>query len=179
MIRHRYHTRSQARRTIEENDARIERLEKESQESRAQMSEMMELIRTLIRDKGQASSSNPQNETGQPDQKKEELVYPTGFTPPYASNVYMAQAPPMQQAGGFSYGYAPPPTWVNEVGQNLGQNMAEPITVLDLDDPKEQEKLRRESSEQSENNEAQRKLELIEERLKAVEGFDVYGLVDT
>ena len=56
--------------------------------------------------------------------------------------------------------------------------MAEPIIVPDLDDPKEQEKLRRESLEQFENNEAQRKLELIEERLKAVEGSDVYGLVD-
>ena len=72
----------------------------------------------------------------------------------------MAQAPPMQQAGGFPYGYTSP-TRVNEIGQNSGQNMAEPITVPDLDDPKEQEKLRRESSEQSENNEAQRKLELI------------------
>ena len=43
----------------EENDARIERLENESQESRAQMSEMMELIRTLIRDKGQVSGLGP------------------------------------------------------------------------------------------------------------------------
>ena len=84
----------------------------------------------------------------------------------------------MQQVGGFSYGYAPPPTWVNEVGQNSWQNMAEPITVPDPDDPKEQEKLKKESSEQSENNKAQRKLELIEERLKAMEGSDVYGLVD-
>ena len=56
--------------------------------------------------------------------------------------------------------------------------MAEPIIVSDLDDSKEQEKLRRESSEQSENNEAQRKLELIEERLQAMEGSDVYGIVD-
>ena len=56
--------------------------------------------------------------------------------------------------------------------------MAEPITVSDLDDPKEQEKLRRESSEQFENNEAQRKLELIEKCLKAMEGSDVYGMVD-
>ena len=56
--------------------------------------------------------------------------------------------------------------------------MAKPITVSDLDDPKEQEKLRRESLEQSKNNEVQRKLELIEERLKAMEGSDVYGLVD-
>ena len=46
----------------EENDVRIERLEKKSQESRVQMSKMMELIKTLIRDKGQASGPNPQNE---------------------------------------------------------------------------------------------------------------------
>ena len=32
--------------------------------------------------------------------------------------------------------------------------------------------------EQSESNEAQRKLELIEKCLKAVEGSDVYGLVN-
>ena len=101
---------------VEENDARIERLEKESQESRAQMSEMIELIRTLIRDKGQTSSSNSQNETAQADQRREEPVYPPEYTPPYAPNVHMAQAPPMQQAGEFSYGYAPPPTRVNEVG---------------------------------------------------------------
>ena len=56
--------------------------------------------------------------------------------------------------------------------------MIEPITVSDLNDPKEQEKLRKESSEQSENNEAQRKLELIEKCLKAMEGSDVYGMVD-
>ena len=91
-----------------ENDARIERLEKESQELRAQMSEMMELIRTLIRDNGQASGPSPQNETAQSDQTREEPVYPAGFAPPYDSNVHVAQAPPMQQAKGFLYGYAPP-----------------------------------------------------------------------
>ena len=121
----------------EENDARIERLEKESQESRAQMLEMMELIRTLIRDKRQTSGPNPQNETTQTHQRKEDVVYPPRYTPPYAPNVHMTQAPPMQQAGGFPYGYTSP-TRVNEIGQNSGQNMAEPITVSDLDDPKEQ-----------------------------------------
>ena len=43
---------------------------------------------------------------------------------------------------------------VNEVGQNSGANMADPIAVSDLDDPKEQEKMRKELSEQSESNEA-------------------------
>ena len=51
----------------EESDTRIERLEKESQESKAQMVEMMKLIKTLIRDKGQASGSGPQNEIAQSD----------------------------------------------------------------------------------------------------------------
>ena len=99
----------------EESDARIERLEKDSQESRAQIAKMMELIRTLIKDKRQAPSSGPQNETAQPDQRREEPVYPVGFTLPYAPNVHMTQAPSMQQAGGFPYGYAPPPTRMNEV----------------------------------------------------------------
>ena len=80
------------------------------------MAKMMELIRTLIKDKGQASGPSPQNEIAQHDQKREKPIYPTGFTPPYALNVDMAQAPPMQQAGGFLYGYAPPPMRVNEVG---------------------------------------------------------------
>ena len=50
--------------------------------------------------------------------------------------------------------------------------------VPDFDDPKKQEKLRKDSSKQSKNNEAQQKLELIEEHLKAMEGSDVHGLVD-
>ena len=133
----------------EESDARIKWLEKDSQKSRAQTSEMMELIRTLIKDKEQASSPGPQNETAQLDQRREEPVYPARFIPPYAPNVHMTQAPSMQQAGGFPYGYAPPPTRVNEVGQNSGANMADPIAVPDLDDLKEQEKMRKESSEQT------------------------------
>ena len=104
----------------EETDARFERLEKESQESWAQMTEMMELIRTLIKDKGSASGPNPQNETAQPDHRREDVACPPGYTPPYAPNVHMAQVPPMQQAGGFPYGYAPPPTRVNEGAQNYG-----------------------------------------------------------
>ena len=104
------------------------------------MAEMMELIRTLIRDKGRALGPDTQNETAQTDQRREELVYPPGYTPLYAPNIPMAQAPPMQQVGGFPYGYAPPPTRVNEMGQNSGANMADPIAVSDLDDPKEQKK---------------------------------------
>ena len=60
----------------------------------------------------------------------------------------------MQQAGGFPYGYALPPTRVNEMGQNSRENTVDPITIPDLDDPKEQKKIRKESLEQSESNEA-------------------------
>ena len=108
----------------------------------------------LIRDKRQTSSPSPQNEIAQPDQKREEPVYPVRFTSPYVPNVHMAQAPPMQQVGGFSYSYAPPPMQVNELGQNSGANMADPIVVPDLDDLREQERIRKESVEQSEHEEA-------------------------
>ena len=56
--------------------------------------------------------------------------------------------------------------------------MVDLITIPDFDDPKEQEKIRKESLEQSESDKAQRKLELIEERLKAMERSDVYRMVD-
>ena len=73
----------------------------------------------------------------------------------------MAQAPPMQQAGGFQYGYAPPVVRVNEIGQSSGGNTANPIEIPNLDDLTVIEKIRRESMEQSESNEAQRKLNLL------------------
>ena len=57
----------------------------------------------------------------------------------------------------------------------FGENEADPIMVPNLDDSREQEKLRGESSDQCENNKAQRKFELIEKRLKAMEGSDVYS----
>ena len=64
----------------------------------------------------------------------------------------------MQQAGGFLYGYAPPPVQVNETAHSSGGNAANPIEIPNLDDLAVIEKIRRESIEQSESNEAQRKL---------------------
>ena len=55
------------------------------------------------------------------------------------------QAQPMPQMKGFPYDYAPPPTQTHEVGQNFEANIADPITILDFADPKEQEKIRKES----------------------------------
>ena len=95
------------------------------------------MIRALAREKGKAVTPNPQNKTAQTDQRREDVVYPPGYAPLYAPNIHMAQAPPMQQAGGFPYNYAPPSTRVNEVGQNSKANEADPIMVPNLDDPKE------------------------------------------
>ena len=112
----------------EESDARIKRLEKASQDQQEQMAEMMEMLRTLVRDKTQVVGQ--QNNVAHPEQRREEPVYPQGFTPPYA------QAQPMPQMGGFPYGYSPSPTKTNEVGQNSGANTVDPIMILDLDDKK-------------------------------------------
>ena len=146
----------------EESDTRIERLEKASQDQHGQLAEITELLKTLVRDKAQTTGQ--QNSAAQPKQRKEDPAYPQGFTPLYT------QAQPMPQMGGFLYGYGPPSTQTHEVGQNSRANTTDPITISDLDDPKEQEKIRKELLEQSESNEAQQKLEHIEECLKAREG---------
>ena len=53
--------------------------------------------------------------------------------------------------------------------------MMDAMTVPDLDDPNEQEKLLMKDNLEQADNEAHLKFELIEERLRAVEGEDMYG----
>ena len=66
----------------EESDARIKQLEKASQEQQGQMAEMMKMLRTLVRDK--AKTTGQQNGAAQPEQRREDPVYPQGFFSPYA-----------------------------------------------------------------------------------------------
>ena len=66
----------------EESDTRIEPLEKASQDQQGQMAEMMEMLRTLVRDKAQATGQ--QNDTAQLEQRREDPTYPPEFAPPYA-----------------------------------------------------------------------------------------------
>ena len=80
----------------EKDETRFERLERSHQKTREQISEMIKMIRALVREKRKAAAPNPQNETAQVDQRREDAVYPSGYTPLYAPNVHMAQAPPMQ-----------------------------------------------------------------------------------
>ena len=65
-----------------ESDARIERLEKASQDQHGQMAKMIEMLRTLVRDKAQVAGQ--QSSAAHPYQRREDPVYPPGFTPPYA-----------------------------------------------------------------------------------------------
>ena len=46
------------------------------------MAEMMEMLRTLVRDKAQATGQ--QSGAAQPEQRREDPTYPQGFPPPYA-----------------------------------------------------------------------------------------------
>ena len=56
--------------------------------------------------------------------------------------------------------------------------MMDMLTVPDLDDPNEREKLMMKDTLEQVDNEAQLKFDLIEERLRAMEGEDMYGIVD-
>ena len=105
------------------------------------MAEMMEMLRMLVRDKAHAAGQ--QSSVAHSDQRRQDPAYLQGFTFPYV------QTQPMPPMGGFPYGYSPPLTQMHKVGQNSRANMADPIAVSDLDDPKEQEKIRKESLEQS------------------------------
>ena len=55
--------RTHKQRKWQKNDARIEWLEKAHQDHQGQMAEMMELLRTLVKEKGQVAGPSPQNET--------------------------------------------------------------------------------------------------------------------
>ena len=66
------------------------------------------MLRTLVRDKAQTAGQ--QRSAAHPDQKREDLDYPLGFTLSYA------QEQPIPQMRGFQYGYPPLLTQINEVG---------------------------------------------------------------
>ena len=54
-----------------ESDVRIEQLEKVDQDTQGQIAEMMEILRTLVRDKGQAIGPCQQSSVDHPDQRRE------------------------------------------------------------------------------------------------------------
>ena len=151
----------------EENNAKFERMERAYQElqekySKTQddISRMMEMLTMLIRGKKIAGSSGPKEK---PVQTAHENTSLPGITP------QMPCPTQPQSVGMYTHPYVPLP-----VVQTLGPTLVEPypganpVMVPDLDDPKEREKLKQVDT--------QCKYELLEERLRAVEGLNMGGV---
>ncbi|EOY32539.1 Uncharacterized protein TCM_040512 [Theobroma cacao] len=71
----------------------------------------------------------------------------------------------------------PPPTYAQQrpIG---GASPLDPISVLDLDDPKEQDKLKYGFVESKDNLDTHQKFDLFEERLRMIEGMGMYCSMD-
>ncbi|EOY00458.1 Gag-pro-like protein [Theobroma cacao] len=175
-----HNTRQRARIMGEEQRERMDRMERAQEEMREQLAKMMELMMSLS--KGKRAIKEPAPSENPPAQdsgnQREDPPYPPGFTPPHAQTsqrVHPQVIPPV-------YYNAPPPLGHQPIqgqfGPYSGINPAEPINVPDLDDPKEQEKLRKDSSQTGENEKDQKKYDLLEERLRAIEGVDRFGTMD-
>ncbi|XP_017984344.1 PREDICTED: uncharacterized protein LOC18586957 [Theobroma cacao] len=141
---------------------------------------MMELMMSFSKGKRvieepTLSENPPAQDSGN---QRDDPPYPPRFTPPHAQTSQRFHPQVMPSV----YYNAPPsmghqPTH-GQFGLYSGINPAEPIHVPDLDDPKEQEKLRKDSSQTGENEKDQKKYDLLEERLRAIEGVDRFGTMD-
>ena len=121
----------------------------------------MDMLTILVRGKEIAESSGPKEEPVQT--SHEDPTCLLGITP-------QMQCPAQPQSiEMYTYPYLPFPTVQTSgptlVEPNPGVN---PMMVPDLDDPKEKEKLKQVDT--------QGKYELLEERLKAVEGINMGGV---
>ncbi|XP_052478388.1 uncharacterized protein LOC128033927 [Gossypium raimondii] len=141
------------------------RSREESLEQRDQMTKMMEMMTALVKGKGPMQSPDivepPQSRANQ------DPLYPPRFTPPHVHTMqrgYPQREPTSQEQH---------PTPSAHLGQgmfvsNPGANPSDPI-VPDLDDPVEVARLR------IDDNNAQDKYRILEERIKAVEGAEVFS----
>ena len=170
----------------EENALKVEKLEKshqEMKESMMEMKEMMESMNNMMKNmtKGKSSGENADTPKMAIPQgaKKEEPTFPMVYTYTQGQTSQGACPTMYPQSGGFPVPYPTAPMFpTTNVGQQVGANMMDAMTVPDLDDPNEQEKLLMKDNLEQADNEAQLKFDLIEERLRAVEGEDMYGMVD-
>ncbi|XP_052478465.1 uncharacterized protein LOC128033992 [Gossypium raimondii] len=141
------------------------RSREESLEQRDQMAKLMEMMTALVKGKGPIQSPDivepPQSRANQ------DPLYPPGFTPPHVHA--MQRGYPQREPTGLEQHPAPSA----HLGQgmfvsNPGANPSDPI-VSDLDDPVEIARLR------IDDNNAQDKYRILEERIKAVEGAEVFS----
>ena len=101
------------------------------------------------------------------------------YTHPQAQTSQRTYPTMIPQLGGFPVIY-PSALMVQmmNAGQQVEAIMMDMLIVPDLDDPNEREKLMVKDTIGQVDNEAQLKFDLIQERLRAMEGEDMYGIVD-
>ncbi|EOY22162.1 Uncharacterized protein TCM_014378 [Theobroma cacao] len=122
----------------DEHSERMDKIEKKQEEIMGQLSKILELISTDKGKKAVGSSGTP--EDVQQIETNTDPVYPLGFTPPPARNA-STPMPSVGQYPFFGMPIGPPLTYAQQrpIG---GASPSDPISVPDLDDPKEQEKLK-------------------------------------
>ncbi|EOY31579.1 Uncharacterized protein TCM_038513 [Theobroma cacao] len=152
----------------------MDKIEKKQEEIMGQLSKILELISTDKGKKVAGSSGTP--EDVQQTETNTDPVYPPGFTPPPVRNASIPM-PSVGQYPFFGMPIGPPPTYAQQrpIG---GASPSDPIFVPDLDDPKEQEKLKCGSFESKDNPDTHKKFDLFEERLRMVEGMGMYCSMD-
>ena len=157
----------------EENALKVERLEKSHQEMKEHMTEMketmeamMNMMKNMMKGKNSGENTDTPNVAIPQGAKKEEPTFPMVYTYPQGQTSQGTYPTMFPQSGGFPVIYPTAPmVQTTNVGQQVGANMMDTLTVPDLDDPNEQEKLMMKDSLEQADNEAQLKFDLIEERL--------------
>ena len=152
-----------------EDQARFERLEKANQEllerhvkSSEDIFQMMEMLKMLTKNKQSTEAPIPQAEAVPLRNTGEDVLYPQGFAFPRETQATYGSP---SQTFPFNYG----PQVVNTSGVGMrepgtGADFVDPLAVPDLDEMV----IKGKSSE----DKALEKYELLEERLRVMEGID-------
>ena len=151
-----------------ENALKVERLEKSHQEMKENMMEMKEMMesmknmmKNMTKGKNSVENTNTPNVAIPQKAKKEEPTFPMVYTYPQGQTSQGTYPTMFPQSEGFPVIYPTAPMFpTTNVGQPAG--MMDMLTVPDLDDPKEQEKLMMKDNFEQADNEAQLKFDLIE-----------------
>ena len=156
-----------------EDQARIERLEKANQEMQEKYAkscdDISRMIEMLTKDKQSTEAPNPQTEATPLRNTSEDILYPQGFAFPCETQATYASP---SQAFPFNYG---PPQVINTPGvviwePRVGVDPVDPLVVPDLDEMAEKGK--------SPQDKALEKYELLEERMRAMEGINIFRSLD-
>ena len=130
--------------------------------------------------KGKKVAENPILQEGHARQNsKEDPLHSPRFTHHHAQTsqwAYMSEMPPVD-----GYPHTHMHHLVGQLPNNepvLEANPTSPVLMSKLNDPKRKEKVNESAPEQTSNVEIQRRYSLLDERLKVLEGDDIYGVID-